>query len=453
MENVNAPEFDVDQLEELIREHKMLDARKLLIEINEVDLADILSQLPEDQLPIAFRILPKETAADVFAYFDSDKQKALIRAFSDKELYFIMDNLFLDDTVDMIEEMPASVVKRILKNTDPQTRNEINELLKYPEDSAGSIMTPEYIRLQENMTVQEAFDRIRKEGTDKETIYTCYVTNAKRELIGIVTVKELLLSSYETKVRDIMETNILYVHTLDDQEQVVKAFDKYNFIALPVVDKEERLVGIITFDDAIDVIQEENTEDIEVMNAIMPSDKTYMKTGAFETFKKRIPWLLILMISATFTGAIISHYEAALGAYVILTAYIPMLMDTGGNAGSQASVSVIRAISLDEVHFSDIFRVQGKEFFVSLLCGVSLAATSFLKLLFIDRVGVTIALVVCCTLLCAIIVAKFVGCSLPILAKKVGFDPAVMSSPFITTIVDAVSLLIYFQIASRVLHI
>jgi len=353
----------------------------------------------------------------------------------------------------MIEEMPASVVQRILRNTDPVTRREINELLKYPEDSAGSIMTTEYVRLQEGMTVREAFDRIRKVGVDKETIYTCYVTNAKRELLGVVTIKDLLLSEYETQIRDIMETNIIYVTTTEDQEKVAHSFDRYNFLSLPVVDNEQRLVGIITFDDVIDVLQEENTEDIERMAAIIPTDKPYMKTTAFETFKKRIPWLLLLMISATFTGAIITHYEQALGAYVVLTAYIPMLMDTGGNAGSQASVSIIRGLSLEEIEFRDIFRIQGKEFFVSLMCGATLAVANFCKLIFIDKVEMIVAFVVCITLVCTVIVAKFVGCSLPILAKKIGFDPAVMASPFITTIVDAISLLIYFQFASHILGI
>ena len=446
-------EFDMEHLSQLLKDRKLHEARELLSALNEVDLAEILGELDEEELSIAFRILPKELAADAFSYLEPETQEALIRAFSDKELGFIIENLFLDDTVDMIEEMPASVVQRILRNTDPVTRREINELLKYPEDSAGSIMTTEYVRLQEEMTVREAFDRIRKVGVDKETIYTCYVTNAKRELLGVVTIKDLLLAEYETRIRDIMETNIIYVTTTEDQEKVAHSFDRYNFLSLPVVDNEQRLVGIITFDDVIDVLQEENTEDIERMAAIIPTDKPYMKTTAFETFKKRIPWLLLLMISATFTGAIITHYEQALGAYVVLTAYIPMLMDTGGNAGSQASVSIIRGLSLEEIEFSDIFRIQGKEFFVSLMCGATLAVANFGKLIFFDKVEIVVAAVVCLTLVCTVIVAKFVGCSLPILAKKIGFDPAVMASPFITTIVDALSLLIYFQFASHILGI
>lgn len=446
-------EFNIENLKQLITERKLHEAREILAEQNEADLAEIISELDAEQLPIAFRILPKELAADTFSYLEPDTQEQLISAFSDKELNYIIDNLFLDDTVDMIEEMPANVVKRILKATDPVTRREINELLKYPEDSAGSIMTTEYVRLEESMTVKQSFDRIRKVGVDKETIYTCYVTNLKKELIGIVTVKDLLLSSRDAIISDIMEENAIYVNTLDDQEEVAHTFDKYNFLALPVVDKEKRLVGIITFDDVIDVIQEENTEDIEIMNAITPSDKPYMKTSVFETYKKRIPWLLLLMISATFTGAIISHFEAALATYVVLTSYIPMLMDTGGNSGQQASVSIVRGISLDEIHFEDIFKIQGKELLVALLCGITLAVANFIKLILIDRIKIMIALTVCGTLFFVVIVAKFVGCTLPILAKKIKLDPAVMASPFITTIVDAVSLLLYFNIAKLILHI
>lgn len=446
-------EFNMEELSELINERKLHQVRTILSELNEVDIAEVLEELSSEQLPIVFRILPKEIAADSFSYLDSEIQEELIKAFSDKELAYIIDNLFVDDTVDMIEEMPANVVKRILSHTDAETRNQINEILKYPKDSAGSIMTTEYVRLEANMTVAQSFERIRNVGVDKETIYTCYVTNEKKELLGVVTVKELLLANQNDIIKDIMETNIIYVNTLDDQEEAVHIFDRYSFLALPVVDKEQRLVGIITFDDAIDVIQEENTEDIEVMAAITPTDKPYMKTSVLDTYKKRIPWLLLLMISATFTGAIITHYEQALGAYVILTAYIPMLMDTGGNAGSQASVTIIRGLSLDEIEFKDIFRIQGKEFLVSLFCGITLGAANFIKLLVLDKVGMLIAFVVCLTLVCAVIVAKFVGCTLPILAKKIGFDPAVMASPFITTIVDAISLLIYFQIASHLLGI
>ena len=314
-------------------------------------------------------------------------------------------------------------------------------------------MTTEYMSLKSNMTVDEAFDRIRKTGGEKEDIYTCYVIDTSRRLQGIVTVKELLLNSKSSVIEDIMTTNVISTHTLDDQEEVAKTLARYDLTAIPVVDKENRLVGIVTVDDAIDVIQEENTEDIEMMAAITPTDKPYIDTGFFETYKKRIPWLLLLMISATFTGAIITKYENALGAYVVLTAYIPMLMDTGGNAGSQASVSIIRGLSLDEIQFSDIFRIQGKEFLVAILCGLTLGTANFIKLLVFDKISVIIAAVVCLTLLFTIVVAKFVGCSLPILAKRIGFDPAVMASPFITTIVDAISLIIYFQLASHILNI
>ena len=442
-----------EEISELLKNRKIHQLREIFSEMNEVDIASILEELPAEQLPIAFRILPKEIAADAFSYFTPETQEELIKAFSDRELAYVIDNLFVDDTVDMIEEMPANVVKRILKHTDPETRKQINEILQYPKDSAGSIMTTEYVRLQEDLTVEQAFKRIKSTGVEKETIYTCYVTNNKKEILGIVTVKDMLFANSDDLIKDIMETNIIYVNTLDDREDVVHILEKYNFIALPVVDKELRLVGIITFDDAMDVIRNENTEDLEVMNAITPTDKPYMRTTVVETYKKRIPWLLILMISATFTGAIISHYEEALGAYVILTAYIPMLMDTGGNAGSQASVTIVRGLSLGEIEFKNIFKIQRKEFIVSILCGVTLGLANLAKLLFFDRVGITIALVVCLTLVATVIVAKFVGCTLPIVAKKIGFDPAVMASPFITTIVDAISLLIYFQFASHILHI
>ncbi len=442
-----------EKILELLEEKKIAELKTLLGEMNPADIATLLSLLSEDHLPIIFRILPKELAAETFAYIDGDIQEILITAFSDKELKEVIDNLFLDDTVDLIEEMPASVVKRILRHTQPEKRRKINELLNYPKDSAGSIMTIEYIDLKKNMTVQNAFSRIRRTGINKETIYTCYVTNEKRELIGTVSVKDLLLAEYEDTIGEIMETKPIYVSTHEDQEEVAKYFDKYDLLALPVVDKEERLVGIITIDDAMDVLQEENTEDMEVMAAITPTDKPYMKTGVFETWKKRIPWLLLLMISATFTGRIITYYEAALGAYVILTAYIPMLMDTGGNAGSQTSVTIIRGLSLGEINYKDIFKIVGKELLVSLCCGITLALANFAKLMILDKVGLSISLIVCTTLVATVIVAKLVGCSLPILAKRIGFDPAVMASPFITTIVDAISLIIYFQVASYTLGI
>ena len=438
---------------ELLEERNLPQIREKLYELNPIDVAQVLGEVPEEKLLILYRILPKESAAEVFAEMDPDEQETLIKGFNDREIREVIEEMYVDDAVDMLEEMPAVVVNKVLRQAAPETRQVINELLKYPEDSAGSIMTTEYMSLKSNMTVDEAFDRIRKTGGDKEDIYTCYVIDTSRRLQGIVTVKELLLNSKSSVIEDIMTTNVISTHTLDDQEEVAKILARYDLTAIPVVDKENRLVGIVTVDDAIDVIQEENTEDIEMMAAITPTDKPYIDTGFFETYKKRIPWLLLLMISATFTGAIITKYENALGAYVVLTAYIPMLMDTGGNAGSQASVSIIRGLSLDEIQFSDIFRIQGKEFLVAILCGLTLGTANFIKLLVFDKISVIIAAVVCLTLLFTIIVAKFVGCSLPILAKRIGFDPAVMASPFITTIVDAISLIIYFQLASHILNI
>ena len=362
-----------------------------------------------------------------------------------------MAELFVDDVVDIIEEMPANVVKRILASADAETRAAVNEILHYPPDSAGSIMTTEYIRLSADMTVEDAFTRIRRVGVDKETIYTCYVTAPDRRLIGLVTVKTLLLSDKATAVGDIMERNVISVRTDADRELVAQELGRYDFLAMPVTDAENRLVGIVTFDDAIDVIREEATEDIEKMAAITPTDKPYLKTGVFETFGKRIPWLCLLMISATFTGSIIAHFEDALAKAVILTAFIPMLMDTGGNAGSQTSVTVIRGLSLGELSMRDIFRILWKELRVALLCGAALAALGFAKLLLFDRVSLRVALVVCLTLAVTVLVAKLVGASLPILAKRLGFDPAVMASPFITTIVDALSLLFFFNIASMLI--
>ena len=368
-----------------------------------------------------------------------------------------MDELFVDDAVDLVEEMPANVVKRILAQADPKMRREINEILRYPEDSAGSIMTTEYVNLHPSMTVGDAIDRIRRTGVDKETIYTCYVTD-ERKLLGTVTVRELLTAKDEVKVGDLMETNVISVNTLDDQEEVANMFTKYSFLALPVVDSDLRMVGIVTFDDAMDVLEEETTEDMEIMAGITPSEKTYYRSSPWELFKHRIPWLLLLMVSATFTGIIITHFENALAAQVVLTAFIPMLMDTGGNSGSQASVTVIRALSLDDIEFEDLPVVIWKEIRTAVLCGISLAAACFAKLMIVDKmilgneaVNTTVAAVVCSTMALTVLVAKLIGCSLPMIAKKLGFDPAVMASPFITTIVDAVSLLVYFAIASSLL--
>lgn len=445
----------------LYRQKNYVEIKKQFEEINPTDIAEIFEEFPREQSTLLFRLLPKEEAADTFVELDSETQEAIIRAFSDTELREVIDELYLDDTVDIIEEMPASIVKRILKNTDSQTRASINTLLKYPEDSAGSIMTPEFVDLKEDSTVEDAFKRIRRTGVDKETIYTCYVTDNSRHLMGVTTVKELLLHDYDDQIKDIMETNVIYVNTHDDKEEAAKLFGKYDFLALPVVDMENRLVGIITVDDAIDVLEEENTEDIHKMNAIVrTTEKPYLKIGVMETWKSRIPWLMVLMISATFTGLIITAFEDKLSALIILTSFIPMLMGTGGNCGGQASTTIIRALSLDEVDFDDIFKILWKEIRVGFVCGVSLAAVNFVKILLIDKLllgteGITLQvdLVISLTLLVETIFAKAVGCILPIVAKKLKFDPAVMASPFITTITDAISLLIYFWLATAILHI
>ena len=437
--------------------------RDILNTMNPVDIAAVFEDLQSEKTALLFRLLPKETAAETFVEMDEETQELLIHGFSDTELKELIDELYVDDAVDLIEEMPANVVKRILRQADPETRKEINEILKYPEDSAGSIMTTECVILRPKMTAEEAIKRIRRTGIDKETIYTCYVSDTSSTLIGIVTIKTLLLAEDDEVVENIMETNVISVNTLDDQEIVAQMFNKYNFLALPVVDGENRLVGIVTVDDAIDVMEEEATEDIQKMAAITPTtDKPYDRIGVFETFFSRIPWLLILMVSATFTGMIITGYEDALAASsaVFLTAFIPMLMDTGGNSGSQASVTVIRALSLGEIEFKDIFKVIFKECRVALLCGVSLATVNFAKLMLFDRlvlhndhITFLVAFVVCLTMVVTIFIAKLVGCTLPMIAKKIGFDPAVMASPFITTIVDAISLVVYFGIASALLHI
>ncbi|MDO4566064.1 MAG: magnesium transporter [Oscillospiraceae bacterium] len=442
---------------ELLRARRIKDLRSLLAETNPVDIAAVTDELVDDglitkeELLLLFRITPKDIASDTFVEMSPETQQMLITGVTDAELHDVLNDLFLDDAVDLIEEMPAGVVKRILKNVDAQTRKSINQLLNYPEDSAGSLMTIEYVDLKRNMTVEQCFQRIRKTGVDKETIYTCYVTDRNRKLLGLVSVKDLLLASYEDEVGDIMEENVISVTTSDDQELVAQMFGKYDFMALPVVDSENRLVGIITVDDAIDVMQEEFTEDIEKMAAITPTDKPYLRMSVFEIWRVRIPWLLLLMVSATFTGIIITSFESALAAQIALTAFIPMLMDTAGNSGSQASVTVIRALSLGDVEFGDILEILWKEARVSLLCGLSLSAVAFAKLLFLDKVGMGVALVVSITLACTIVLAKLVGCTLPLFSKKLGFDPAVMSAPFITTIVDALSLLIYFQVASLLL--
>ncbi len=448
-----------DTIQTLLDNKRYSTLRDILNTMNPVDIATVFEDLQSEKTALLFRLLPKEIAAETFVEMDEDTQQLLIHGFSDTELKEVIDELYVDDAVDLIEEMPANVVKRILRQADPQTRKEINEILKYPEDSAGSIMTTECVILRPKMTAEEAIKRIRRTGIDKETIYTCYVTENDLTLIGIVTIKTLLLCDDDEVIENIMEPNVISVNTLDDQELVAQMFNKYNFLALPVVDKEGRLVGIVTVDDAIDVMEEEATEDIQKMAAITPTtDKPYDRIGVFETYFARIPWLLILMISATFTGMIITGFESALAGSLVLSAFIPMLMDTGGNSGSQASVTVIRALSLGEIEFKDIFKVIFKEARVSLLCGVTLAAANFAKIMLFDRlvlhndnITLPVALVVCLTMVVTIFIAKLVGCTLPMIANKLGFDPAVMASPFITTIVDAISLVVYFEIATMLL--
>jgi len=450
----------LERIEEMTRRKQYTALRDLLVDLEPADIADLFDDLPEEMLPLLFRLLPKEPAAELFVELEPDVQEMLIRGFSNTELKEVLDELYLDDAVDIVEEMPAGVVKRILKHADPDTRKSINEILKYPEDSAGALMTTEFVDLKRDMTVEDALKRIRRTGTDKETINVCYVVDPARKLLGIVSLRTILLSDEDDVIEDIMDPNVISVTTLEDKEDVAQTFSKYNFIALPVVDKENRLVGIITVDDAMDVMEEEATEDFEKMAAMLPSDKPYLKTGVLETWKARIPWLLVLMLSATFTGLILNHYETALAACIVLNAFIPMLTGTGGNSGTQASVAVIRALSLDEVEFSDIGRVIWKELRVALLCGLCLGGANFVKMMLVDRtllhntaVTPAVAAVVCLTLVFVVLFAKLVGCSLPILAEKIGLDPAVMASPFISTIVDAMSLIIYFQFASHLLGI
>ncbi len=448
-------------IEELYGSREIGKLKKYLNDMNPADIAQILEEVDDEkQRVFFFRLLTKENAADTFVEFDADTQENLIIAFSDTELKEVLDEIYIDDAADIIEEMPATIVKRILKNTDPKTREAINTILKYPEDSAGSIMTPEFVDLKKDMTVEDAFKRIRRTGVNKETIYTCYVTDSSRHLIGVLTVKDLLIHDYDDIIEDFMETNVISINTLDDRETASKQLSKYDFLAMPVVDMENRLVGIITIDDAIDVLQEEDTEDIQKMAAILPTDTPYFKTGIFETWKKRIPWLMLLMISATITSQILTTFEQKLSSMAVLIAFIPMIMDTGGNSGGQVSVTIIRSLSLGEVGLKDIFRVIWKEIRVGAVCGISLGAVCFAKLMLFDRLvlgnsdlSVTVSLVISLTIFVEIIMAKIIGCTLPILAKRLGFDPAVMASPFITTVVDAVSLLVYIGFAALILRI
>ena len=443
----------------MLDEKKYASLRDILVTMNPSDVAGLFDGLEEKQIPVMFRLLPKELAAETFVEMEPDAQQLLIQGFSDSELREVLDELYVDDAADLVEEMPANVVRRILTQADPEMRSSINQILRYPENSAGALMTMEYVSLRPDMTVEESILRIRRQGVDKETIYTCYVLSADRTLQGIVTVKDLLLAeSDDTEIKEIMTENVISVTTQDDQEEVAKMFSKYNFLALPVVDTEKRMVGIVTFDDAMDVMEEEATEDMEIMAAMTPSEKSYLKSTPFDLYKHRIPWLMLLMVSATFTGMIISSFESALALLPALTAFIPMLMDTGGNCGSQSSVTVIRALSLDELELSDVFAVLWKEVRTAVLCGISLAAVCFLKVLLVDRllmhnesISLSVDLVICLALGVTVVMAKMVGCTLPLLAKRLGFDPAVMASPFITTIVDALSLLVYFLFAKTIL--
>lgn len=442
----------------LLKDKKYFSLRDILSTMNPADIAAIFDGLEEARLPLLFRLLPKELAADAFVEMEPEAQELLIQGFSDSELREVLDELYVDDAVDIVEEMPANVVRRILAQADPDMRKQINEILRYPEDSAGSIMTTEYVTLRPNMTVEEAIKRIRRTGVDKETIYTCYVTENRR-LIGMCTVKDLLLCDDDDEViAEIMEENVISVNTLEDKEDVAQMFSKYDFLALPVVDAEGRLVGIVTFDDAMDVMEDEVTEDMEKMAAMLPSEKPYMRSSVWTIWKNRIPWLLLLMVSATFTGMILNHFEGALATQIVLTSFIPMLMDTAGNSGSQTSVTIIRGLSLGEIELRDLPKVLWKECRVAALCGLTLAAAVFFKLLLVDRAllgggGITlpVMLTVCLTMAVTIICAKLVGGVLPIVAEKLGFDPAVMASPFITTIVDALALLVYFEVATVLL--
>ena len=443
----------------MLEDKKYASLRDILVTMNPSDVAALFDGLEEKQIPLMFRLLPKEEAAETFVEMDPEAQQLLIQGFSDNELREVLDELYVDDAADLVEEMPANVVKRILTQADPEMRSSINQILRYQENSAGALMTMEYVSLRPDMTVEEAILRIRRQGVDKETIYTCYVLAKDRTLQGIVTVKDLLLAeSDDTQIKEIMTTNVISVTTQDDQEEVAKMFSKYNFLALPVVDKENRMVGIVTFDDAMDVMEEEATEDMEIMAAMIPSEKSYLKSSPVELYKHRIPWLMLLMVSATFTGMIITSFESALALLPALTAFIPMLMDTGGNCGSQSSVTVIRALSLDELELSDVFTVLWKEVRTAVLCGLTLAVLCFAKVMLVDRllmgntsISLSVDLVICLALGVTVVIAKIVGCTLPLLAKRLGFDPAVMASPFITTIVDALSLLVYFLFAKSIL--
>ena len=441
----------LEKVEILLEEKKYKEAKQQLNSLNSSDVAELLEDIDSKEIVKVFKLINKDKAAEVFAYLPVEKESEIISLLSDKEAVSLLDEMYADDATDLLEEMPANVVRRLLKQCTKETREDINKLLNYPENSAGSIMTVEYAELKENLTIKDAIRFLKKEIEYYETINICFVVNPQRKLEGFIHLKDIICANDEDLVKDIVRRDVIFCKTTDDQEEVSRMFQKYDLTAMPVVDSENRLVGMITIDDIVDVLQEENTEDIEKMAAIMPTHKTYFKVGIFETWKARIPWLLLLMVSATFTGKIIQSYESALASYVILTSFIPMLMDTAGNAGGQASVTIIRGLSLYEIEFKDILKVIWKEMRVSILCGITLAAANVIKLLIIDRVTIQVAIIVSLTLLCTILLAKIIGSTLPLLAKKIGFDPAVMASPFITTIVDACSLIIYFKIATTLL--
>lgn len=445
--------MELERIRELLREKKLVDLKEELKNFQSADVAEIIDELKAKEAIIVFRLLPKDVAADVFSRISTDRQMEISMMVNEAELIEILDELYFDDKIDFLEEMPANVVKRILRNSSEAERRLINQFLNYPENSAGSLMTIEFVDLKKEMTVAEALEKIRRIGMDKETIYTCYAIDSERKLEGIVSLKDLVLSSADKKIKDIMETDFIYVDTYDDQEDVADIFKKYDLLSVPVVDQEKRLVGIITIDDIVDVIEQENTEDFHRMAAVNPSDQEYLNTGVFDLARKRITWLLFLMISATFTGYIIRYFEDALQSVVALVAFIPMLMDTGGNAGSQSATLVIRGIALGEIEFKDILKIMWKEFRISILVGLVLALINFLRIYYLEGYTIQIALIVAVTLFFVVIIAKLIGCMLPIIAKRIGLDPAIMASPMITTIVDAISLMLYFTLAVWILGI
>ena len=442
----------LEKINELLDQKNFIELKKYLMIIEPEDIALLLNEIEEEKLAIIFRLLGKDEAAEVFAELDSDIQEKIINALSDKEIKEVINELYLDDTVDLIEEMPSNIIKRILKNINKADRKLINELLNYPEDTAGSIMTPEFVDLKENMTVAEAFDKIRKVGVDKETIYKCYVLSLKRKLLGVVDVKDMLFASEETPIKEIMKINIIKINTLDDKEEVAKKFDKYNEIALPVVDKESRLVGIITIDDAIDVMHDETEEDFEIMAAVTPSEESYFKTSIFKHAKNRFLWLLLLMISSTLSGWIITKYQNVYAAIPVLVSFIPMLMGTGGNCGSQSSTLVIRGLAMDEIEMKDFFKVIWKEIRIAIMVGLILAVANGIRII-IQYKNVELALTIGITIILTVIISKLLGCTLPMIAKKLKLDPAVMAAPVISTIVDTCSVFTFFNIALLIMNI